>query len=64
MSIPSILIRKSAPDRGYDVVVQPQIVPDGEGWKFRDHHDAMEWAARIHQQNGAPVIDKTGGGHE
>lgn len=44
---------------GYDVVVKPQLVADGQGWEFRTHAQAIEWA----QSLGLPIVDKTGGGH-
>lgn len=42
---------------GFDVVVKPQIVADGQGWEFRTHAQAMEWAKSL----GLPIVDKTGG---
>lgn len=42
---------------GFDVVVKPQTVPDGQGWEFRTHAQAIAWA----QSLGLPIVDKTGG---
>lgn len=41
---------------GFDVVVRPQIVADDQGWEFRTHAQAMEWAKSL----GLPIVDKTG----
>lgn len=48
---------------GFDVVVKPQIVPDNQGWEFREHAQAMAFAQSLHQQHGWAIVDRTGGAH-
>lgn len=48
---------------GFDVVVKPQIVPDNQGWEFREHAQAMAFAQSLHQQHGWAIVDRTGGDH-